>query len=134
MSETKFTPGDKVQKPKGYKFDGIIRSQFLNGAGEIRYVAEMEGNGMLHIFSESQLDFRDYEVSSPLIAAAPAMYAAMQKLVTKTLNEYGEHFLEVSAHNENGDEYLAYPKLPEFVKEFQSILAAARGETKQSQP
>ena len=54
----KFKIGDKVCKPKGYGFDGIIVSVFQNTKGEVRYVAELEGNGMLHIFSEGQLEFR----------------------------------------------------------------------------
>ena len=112
MIEPKFKPGDKVQKPKGYKFDGIIRSQFLNGAGEIRYVVEMEGNGMLHIFSESQLDFRGYEVSSALIAAAPAMYEILKR-VSPILREL---------------------KYVSTAQDIESILAAARGEANQSNP
>lgn len=54
----KFKVGDKIKKPNGYKFDGEIRSTFTNTNGEIRYVAEMENNGMLHIFNESQLKLR----------------------------------------------------------------------------
>lgn len=54
----KFKIGDKVCKPKGYGFDGIIVPVFQNTKGEVRYVAEFEGNGMLHIFSEGQLEFR----------------------------------------------------------------------------
>ena len=42
----KFKVGDKVYKPKGYKFPGIVVSVF----------AELIDNGMLHIFSESQLE------------------------------------------------------------------------------
>jgi hypothetical protein len=53
-----FKIGDKVRKPKGYAFDGIIVSIFENTSGEIRIVAELEGNGMLHIFSPSQLELR----------------------------------------------------------------------------
>jgi hypothetical protein len=55
---SKFKIGDKVYKPKGYKFPGIVVSVFTNTSGEIRIVAEMEDNGMLHIFSESQLELR----------------------------------------------------------------------------
>ena len=53
-----FKIGDKIQKPKGYKFDGIIVAIFQNTAGETRIVAELENNGMLHIFSETQLQLR----------------------------------------------------------------------------
>jgi len=54
----KFKVTDKVYKPKGYSFDGIIVAVFTTTKGEIRVVAELEGNGMLHIFSESQLELR----------------------------------------------------------------------------
>lgn len=53
---SKFKVGDRVYKPKGYKFPGVIVSVFENTKGEIRLVAEMLDNGMLHIFSESQLE------------------------------------------------------------------------------
>jgi hypothetical protein len=55
-----FKVGDKVQKPKGYKFDGIVVAVFHNTAGEVRIVAELIDNGMLHIFSESQLELLEY--------------------------------------------------------------------------
>ena len=51
----KFSPLDKVYKPKGYKFDSVIRSVFKTKAGKIRVVAE-NGEGLLHIFNESQLE------------------------------------------------------------------------------
>jgi len=56
--ESKYKIGDKVCKPKGYSFDGIVVAVFANTKGEVRIVAELEGNGMLHIFSESQLEIR----------------------------------------------------------------------------
>lgn len=56
----KFKIGDKVQKPKGYKFDGIVVAVFHNTVGEVRIVAELIDNGMLHIFSESQLELLEY--------------------------------------------------------------------------
>jgi hypothetical protein len=52
----KFQIGDKVYKPKGYKFPGTVVSVFTTLSGEVRIVAELEDNGMLHIFSESQLE------------------------------------------------------------------------------
>ena len=55
----KFKAGDKVYKPKGYKFPSTIVSVFTNLSGEIRIVAEMDDNGMLHIFNESQLELND---------------------------------------------------------------------------
>jgi hypothetical protein len=53
-----FNVGDKVKKPKGYAFDGIVVAVFENTKGEVRIVAELEGNGMLHIFSPQQLELR----------------------------------------------------------------------------
>lgn len=50
--------GDKIRKPNGYAFDGTIRSVFENSKGETRIVAELDDNGMLHIFSPSQLELR----------------------------------------------------------------------------
>ena len=54
----KFRVGDRVYKPRGYRFPGIIVAIFQTTAGEWRIVAELEGNGMLHIFAESQLELR----------------------------------------------------------------------------
>lgn len=56
MSDFKFKVGDKITKPKGYKFEGIIVAVFETTSGEKRVVAELEDNGMLHIFSEQQLE------------------------------------------------------------------------------
>ena len=56
--KNKFKEGDKVYKPKGYKFNGIVVSVFKTTSGDVRIVAEMEDNGMLHIFSEKQLELR----------------------------------------------------------------------------
>jgi len=55
----KFNIGDKVHKPKGYKFPGIVVAIFQTTSGETRVVAEMIDNGMLHIFNESQLELTD---------------------------------------------------------------------------
>ncbi len=52
----KFKIGDKAFKPNGYKFPCTIVSVFKNTSGQIRIVAEMEENGMLHIFNENQLE------------------------------------------------------------------------------
>ena len=52
----KFKVGDKVYKPKGYQFPGVVVSIFQTTKGETRIVAEMRDNGMLHIFNESQLE------------------------------------------------------------------------------
>lgn len=56
-----FEVGDKIKKVSGYVFNGEIVSVFTNLAGETRIVAELtteNGKGMLHIFSESQLELR----------------------------------------------------------------------------
>jgi hypothetical protein len=53
-----FNIGDKVRKPKGYAFDGIVVGIIYNTKGELRIVAELEDNGMLHIFSPQQLELR----------------------------------------------------------------------------
>jgi len=52
----KFKIGDKIYKPKGYKFPGTVVSVFTTTTGETRIVAELEDNGMLHIFTEAQLE------------------------------------------------------------------------------
>lgn len=64
----KFNIGDRVFKPKGYKFEGEVRGVFFNRAGEIWVAVELvnqqvtiaggfaPGNGMIHIFSENQLE------------------------------------------------------------------------------
>ena len=59
MQGTKFRVGDRVYKPVGYAFPGIVVSTFPTTSGSWRVVAELEGNGMLHIFSESQLERRE---------------------------------------------------------------------------
>jgi hypothetical protein len=57
----KFKVGDKICKPKGYSFEGEVRAVFTTLNGDVRVVAELttsNGLGMLHIFSESQLEQR----------------------------------------------------------------------------
>lgn len=56
---SKFKIGDRIHKPEGYSFDGIVVSVFENTKGQTRVVAELEGNGMLHIFTEKQLELRE---------------------------------------------------------------------------
>jgi hypothetical protein len=53
---SKFKIGDRVHKPKGYRFVGTVVSVFTTTAGETRIVAEMRDNGMLHVFNETQLE------------------------------------------------------------------------------
>jgi hypothetical protein len=52
----KFSVGDKAYKPKGYKFPCTIVAIFETTNGDIRIVGEMDDNGMLHIFNETQLE------------------------------------------------------------------------------
>lgn len=52
----KFKVGDKAYKPKGYKFPCTIVAVFHTTGGATRVVAEMDDNGMLHIFNENQLE------------------------------------------------------------------------------
>mgnify|MGYP003825161743 CR=1 FL=1 len=54
----KFKIGDRICKPKGYSFDGVVVSVFKTTKDETRIVAELDYNGILHIFSESQLELR----------------------------------------------------------------------------
>ena len=58
---SKFKVGDRIFKPNGYKFIGEVRSVFTNKAGSTRVVAELDNLGMLHIFSESQLELESNE-------------------------------------------------------------------------
>lgn len=51
----KFWVGQRVTKPKGYRFDSTIVAVFTNLSGEVRVVAE-NSDGLLHIFNESQLE------------------------------------------------------------------------------
>lgn len=58
-----FQVGHHVRKNKGYQFDGEIRAAFTTKAGEIRYVVQLisetpggNGDGMLHIYNEQQLE------------------------------------------------------------------------------
>lgn len=50
-----FPLGSKVRKIKGYKFDGTIVANFKTVAGKDRLVVD-NGDGMLHIFNEEQLE------------------------------------------------------------------------------
>lgn len=58
MEDHKFKVGDKVDKEGGYRFPGTVVSAFRNTKGGIRYVVEMDGYGLLHIFNEAQLILR----------------------------------------------------------------------------
>lgn len=47
--------GDKVNKKTGYRFPGTIVAVFDTTKGETRVVVEMDGYGLLHIFSPENL-------------------------------------------------------------------------------
>lgn len=49
--------GDWAVKQSGYSFAGTVRSVFLTGGGELRFVVDFEDSGLLHIFSPAQLRF-----------------------------------------------------------------------------
>lgn len=53
----KFKIGDKVVKPKGYKFNSTIVAVFKTTKNEVRVVAENK-DGLLHIFNESNLELK----------------------------------------------------------------------------
>jgi hypothetical protein len=58
----KFKISDRVRKRTGYEYPGFVVSVFTNRAGAIRYVVEADHpafSGMLHIFNEEQLEFRE---------------------------------------------------------------------------
>lgn len=59
--EKNFKVGVKAYKPKGYKFPCTIVAIFQTTTGETRIVGEMIDNGMLHIFSENQLEHEHLE-------------------------------------------------------------------------
>lgn len=51
--------GDKVRKPVGYPFPGIVVAKFTTTAGALRYVVECtvpECKGMLHIYGPSNIE------------------------------------------------------------------------------
>lgn len=49
--------GDWAVKQSGYSFAGTVRSVFMTGNDELRFVVDFEDSGLLHIFSPSQLRF-----------------------------------------------------------------------------
>jgi hypothetical protein len=58
----RFVVNDRVQKARGYKYPGVVVSQFLTLSGQVRYVVEAlhpDFKGMLHIFSDEQLEPAD---------------------------------------------------------------------------
>lgn len=56
-----FAFGARVEKIRGYKWPGVVVSQFYNINGDKRYVVECtvpEVEGALHIYSEQDLKRR----------------------------------------------------------------------------
>jgi hypothetical protein len=54
-----FTVGQRGDKVTGdYRFPGTVVSRFHTTTGKLRYVVELDGYGLLHIFSENQLGLR----------------------------------------------------------------------------
>lgn len=53
--ELKFNVGDRVTKHSGYAFPGTVVSAFWTTDIKDRYVVEMDGYGLLHIFNSEQL-------------------------------------------------------------------------------
>lgn len=86
MEEFMFDIGQRVIKPVGYPFDGIVVARFLTTAGVDRYVVEKvepdeDGDpvatGLMHIFAPAQLenDSRFDLDAEPLVAQAAAYRA-----------------------------------------------------------
>jgi hypothetical protein len=59
-ASTKFRYRDPVRKVKGYKFDGSVVAAFKTLAGHVRIVVD-NGDGLLHIFNEDQMERRPLE-------------------------------------------------------------------------
>ena len=58
----KFKVSDIVYKTKGYRFVGEIVAIATLKNGEIRYLVELlDSNGLLHIFSENQIELMPNE-------------------------------------------------------------------------
>jgi hypothetical protein len=56
IQRAKFQVGSSVRKIGGdYLFEGLVVSVFVKTSGKLRYVVE-NGHGILHIFSESNLE------------------------------------------------------------------------------
>lgn len=63
IMDFKFHNGDKVWKVKGYKFQGFVLTSCVTTGGEKRVIVELiteprggNGDSMLHVFSENQLE------------------------------------------------------------------------------
>jgi len=82
----KFKIGDKVYKPKGYKFDSVIVSVFTTVSGNIRIVAE-NGDGLLHIFNEDNLELVKEEQNKDI-------YTELDEMVKK----WNDWFKYIQSH------------------------------------
>jgi hypothetical protein len=86
--ETKFKVGDKVHKPKGYKFPCTIVGVFETIAGEVRVIGEMDEYGLLHIFNENQLEHYGKDEPDLLNEAYMDYYWIMGDKIKLTQNEF----------------------------------------------
>ena len=56
MRDTQYNQNDKVYKPSGYPFPGVVLGSFITMAGKERVVVEStELPGLIHIFAPDQL-------------------------------------------------------------------------------
>lgn len=84
----KFKIGDHIYKPKGYKFSGTVVSVFQTTSGDTRIVAEMAGNGMLHIFNEIQL-----EIANPTSLNTEDIHRILDSMSEKEIAEIFQEWL-----------------------------------------
>lgn len=111
---SKFNIGDKIYKPKGYKFNGTVVSVFNTTSGDIRIVAEMDDNGMLHIFNENQLEIRDNLYDTDLTEYK----VRVMELVNYYVSERGMTLEEAKNHILDYKVIFEIDKLPEFIREY----------------
>ena len=50
--------GDKVWKPKGYRFEAVVIGVCQTTSGETRIIAE-NSDGLIHIFNPNQLELKN---------------------------------------------------------------------------
>ncbi len=56
IPHTAFKVGDRIRKPNGYRFIGLVRSVFTIGSGQVRYVVQND-DGICHIFNTGNLAY-----------------------------------------------------------------------------
>ena len=88
MDKLKFEVGDKIYKPKGYKFPCTIVGVFETIAGDIRVVGEMDEYGLLHIFNENQLEHYGKDEPDLLNDAYMDYYWLMGDKIKLTKDEF----------------------------------------------